>query len=288
MTLKCSSYTNDFLFLKITIPDKECTEINRKRPETGRFYFKTKLHLTPRNIQNELDLVELQLMLYPRKITDMVSQTILIEKTIDFVKVTLADAEGGHDWWHIYRVWKTAKHIAEHENSDLLVVELAALLHDIADSKFHDGDEEKGPAIASEFLQSMQVEEKVIAHVVKIIANVSFKGGKHEKDFKSIELDIVQDADRLDALGAIGIARTFNYGGFKGRAIYNPEIKPDLNLTKEQYKNSTAPTINHFYEKLLLLKDLMNTQSGRIMAEERHKFMEIYLDQFYREWEGEK
>lgn len=218
----------------------------------------------------------------------MESNRLLIEKTIDFVKTSLSEAEGGHDWWHIYRVWKTAKHIAEKEKADMFIVELAALLHDIADSKFHNGDEEKGPAKAREFLQSMQVDEKVVAHAVNIIANISFKGGKHVKDFNSVELDIVQDADRLDALGAIGIARTFNYGGFKGRAIYNPEIKPDLNLTKEQYKNSTAPTLNHFYEKLLLLKDLMNTQSGRMMAEDRHKFMELYLDQFYREWEGEK
>jgi uncharacterized protein len=212
----------------------------------------------------------------------------IILKTIDFVKVSLSEAEGGHDWWHIYRVWKTAKHIAKNEEVDIFVVELGALLHDIADSKFHDGDEEIGPRKAKAFLESLQVENEVIIHVVNIIDNISFKGGKLTQKFKSPELDVIQDADRLDALGAIGIARTFNYGGFKGRTIYNPEIKPNLYLTKEEYKNSDAPTLNHFYEKLLLLKDLMNTDTGRKMAEERHDFMVSYVDQFYKEWEGEK
>lgn len=212
----------------------------------------------------------------------------IILRTIDFVKTTLSDAEGGHDWWHIYRVWKTAKHIAQNEEVDLFVVELGALLHDIADSKFHDGDEEIGPRKAMAFLESLQVENEVIVHVVNIIDNISFKGGKIDQKFRSPELDVIQDADRLDALGAIGIARTFNYGGFKGRAIYNPEIKPNLNLTKEEYKNSEAPTLNHFYEKLLLLKDRMNTVTGRKMAEERHTFMLDYLDQFYKEWDREK
>jgi len=212
----------------------------------------------------------------------------IIHKTIDFVKVSLSEAEGGHDWWHIYRVWKTARHIAQNEDVDMFVVELGALLHDIADSKFHDGDEEIGPKKAMAFLDSLHVENEVIYHVVNIIDNISFKGGKLAQKFKSPELDVIQDADRLDALGAIGIARTFNYGGFKGRTIYNPEIKPNLNLTKEEYKNSDAPTLNHFYEKLLLLKDLMNTDTGRKMAEERHDFMVSYLDQFYKEWEGEK
>lgn len=212
----------------------------------------------------------------------------IILKTIDFVKVSLADAEGGHDWWHIYRVWKTAKHIAKNEEVDMLIVELGALLHDIADSKFHAGDEEIGPRKAKMFLESLQVEDEVIIHVVNIIDNISFKGGMLTQKFKSPELDVIQDADRLDALGAIGIARTFNYGGFKGRTIYNPEIKPNLSLTREEYKNSEAPTLNHFYEKLLLLKDRMNTLTGRKMAEERHAFMLTYLGQFYKEWEGEK
>ncbi len=210
----------------------------------------------------------------------------IIQKTVEFVKHTLHDAEGGHDWWHVYRVWKTAMHIASIEKADMLVVELGALLHDIADSKFHHGNEEIGPAKARTFLQALGVEEKIINHVVNIIANISFKGGKVQQQFKSPELDVIQDADRLDALGAIGIARTFNYGGHKGRAIYDPGIKPNLQLTKEEYKNSTAPTLNHFYEKLLLLKDLMNTETGKQMAEKRHEFMVAYLDQFYNEWDG--
>jgi len=213
---------------------------------------------------------------------------VIIQKTIDFVKTSLSEAEGGHDWWHIYRVWKTAKHIAQTENVDMFVVELGALLHDIADSKFHGGDEEIGPQKAKEFLESLHVSENIIDHVVNIIANISFKGGKLPQKFKSTELDVIQDADRLDALGAIGIARTFNYGGHKGRSIYNPDIMPNLNLSKEEYKNSDAPTLNHFYEKLLLLKDLMNTQTGRKMAEQRHDFMLAFLDQFYKEWDGEK
>ena len=212
----------------------------------------------------------------------------IIQKTIDFVKTSLSEAEGGHDWWHIYRVWKTAKHIAQTENVDMFVVELGALLHDIADSKFHGGDEEIGPQKAKEFLESLHVSENIIDHVVNIIANISFKGGKLPQKFKSTELDVIQDADRLDALGAIGIARTFNYGGHKGRSIYNPDIMPNLNLSKEEYKNSDAPTLNHFYEKLLLLKDLMNTQTGRKMAEQRHDFMLAFLDQFYNEWDGGK
>ena len=206
--------------------------------------------------------------------------------TITFVKQELKNAEGGHDWWHIERVWKTAKHIAKTEQVDLLVVELSALLHDIADSKFHDGDESIGPQKASAFLHTLEIEENVINHVIHIIENISFKGGKEAQTFQSMELDVVQDADRLDALGAIGIARTFNYGGFKNREIYNPTIPSDLNMTKEEYKKSTAPSINHFYEKLLLLQELMNTATGKAMAAKRHQFMESYLEQFYSEWEG--
>ncbi len=210
----------------------------------------------------------------------------VITATIDFVKKTLVNAEGGHDWWHIYRVWKTAKQIAQTENVDSFIVELGALLHDIADSKFNDGDETIGPKIATEFLYSQNLDENIITHVEAIIENISFKGGKEHQKFKSPELDVIQDADRLDAIGAIGIARTFNYGGFKNREIYNPKIPPNLNMTKEEYKNSTAPTINHFYEKLLLLKDRMNTETGKKMAAERHKFMEEYLNKFYKEWDG--
>lgn len=215
------------------------------------------------------------------------NQATVIQKTIDFVKEVLSDAEGGHDWWHIYRVWKLSKHIAQTENVDIFVVELGALLHDIADYKFHNGDEEIGPRKAREFLSSLDVREDVIIHIEKIISNISFKGGKHTQKFKSPELDVVQDADRLDAMGAIGIARTFNYGGYKGREIYNPEIKPNLNMTKDEYKSSNVSTINHFYEKLLLLKDRMNTNTGKSMAEHRHKFMEQFLDEFYKEWNGE-
>ncbi len=214
------------------------------------------------------------------------NQELIIQKTIEFVKQTLADAEGGHDWWHIYRVWKLAKHIAASENSTLFVVELGALLHDIADSKFNDGNEETGPRKAREFLNSLGVDESVITHVENIISHISFKGGNETQQFKSLELDIVQDADRLDAMGAIGIARTFNYGGFKNREIYNPEIVPNLSMTKEEYKQSTAPTLNHFYEKLLLLNDRMNTRTGQQMGRERHRFMETFLDEFYKEWDG--
>ncbi len=213
-------------------------------------------------------------------------QKQIIQKTITFVKETLANAEGGHDWWHMYRVWELSKHIAAAEDVDLYIVELGALLHDIADSKFHNGDEEVGPRKARKFLNSLGVEQDVVTHVENIIANISFKGGKHEQAFTSSELNVVQDADRLDAMGAIGIARTFNYGGHKGREIYNPEIKPNLEMTKEEYKNSTAPTLNHFYEKLLLLKDRMNTKTGAAMAEHRHAFMQQYLEEFYKEWDG--
>ena len=212
----------------------------------------------------------------------------LIDKTILFVKATLAQAEGGHDWFHIERVYKNALLIAESEKCDVEIVQLGALLHDIADSKFHNGDESIGPKTARTFLESEKVEPTIIDHVIAIIENISFKGGKVERQFSSIELDIVQDADRLDAIGAIGIARTFNYGGFKNRALYNPEIAPNLSMTKDEYKNNEAPTINHFYEKLLLLKDKMNTQTGKQIAQDRHRYMEDFLEQFYAEWEGKK
>jgi uncharacterized protein len=212
---------------------------------------------------------------------------IVIQKTIEFVKDALSDAEGGHDWWHIYRVWNLSKHIAQTEKVNFFIVELGALLHDIADHKFHHGDEEIGPHIAREFLLSLDVDEDIIEQIENIISNISFKGGKHKQLFTSPELDVIQDADRLDAMGAIGIARAFNYGGYKQREIYNPTIKPNLNMTKEEYKQSKAPTINHFYEKLLLLKDRMNTKTGKIMAKHRHQFMEQYLEEFYNEWKGQ-
>ncbi len=212
----------------------------------------------------------------------------LISKTILFVKQNLENAEGGHDWFHIERVYKNALLIAQNQTCDIKVVQLGALLHDIADSKFHDGDETIGPKKARLFLESENVDQDSITHVINIIENISFKGGNFDQKFSSIELDIVQDADRLDAIGAIGIARAFNYGGFKNRAMHNPAISPNTRMTKEEYKKSEAPTINHFYEKLLLLKDKMNTESGKEIAIQRHRYMEGFLAQFYSEWEGEK
>ena len=222
----------------------------------------------------------------------MATHDELIKRTISFVKQQLRDAEGGHDWWHIYRVWQTAKNIGKQEKANLQIVELGALLHDIADSKFHNGDESIGPAIARAYLLGQQVDEAIIREIELIISNISYKnqlGSEDQKDsYFSIELAVIQDADRLDAIGAIGIARAFNYGGFKNRALYDPSIAPNLSMSKEEYKKSSAPTINHFYEKLLLLKDLMNTETGRKMAEDRHQVMENFLDQFYAEWKGER
>ena len=212
---------------------------------------------------------------------------LIIKNTVKFVKKELANAESGHDWFHIERVYKNTKLIAKSENVDLFIVELAALLHDIADSKFHNGDETIGPKKAKEFLIFQKLDANIIEHIINIITNMSFsKSLDNDVKFNSLELQVVQDADRLDAIGAIGIARTFNYGGYKNRTIYNPKIKPNSNFTKDEYKKSEAPTINHFYEKLLLLKDKMNTKTGKKIASKRHKFMEIYLEQFYNEWQG--
>ncbi|MBN2656162.1 MAG: HD domain-containing protein [Spirochaetales bacterium] len=210
----------------------------------------------------------------------------IIALTEEYVRKEMTGAEGGHDWWHTDRVRNLAVQINKREKADSFIVELGALLHDIADSKFHGGDESVGPAAAGTFLESLGVDAKTIEHIKNIITHISFKGGG-EQLFRSPELDIIQDADRLDALGAVGIARTFNYGGFKNREIYNPSIPPNLQMSREEYKNSTAPTINHFYEKLLLLKDRMNTETGRKMARHRHDFLETFLDEFFREWEGE-
>lgn len=213
-----------------------------------------------------------------------------IDNTISFVKKTLKNAEGGHDWFHIERVYKNAVLISKSENVDDFIVALGALLHDIADAKFHDGDETVGPKKANEFLESQNVEVSIIEHVVNIINHISYKNSLNTDGDKwtSPELEVVQDADRLDAIGAIGIARCFNYGGFKNRPMYDPEIKPNLNQSKEEYKKSAAPTINHFYEKLLLLKDKMNTKTGKQIATDRHQFMLQYLEQFYAEWDGVK
>jgi uncharacterized protein len=212
----------------------------------------------------------------------------LINRTIAFVKAELHEAEGGHDWFHIERVWNNAKLIASTEEVNGFVVQMGALLHDIADSKFHNGNEDIGPEKAKIFMLELNVPGAVIEHVTNIIRHIGFKGGNFKSAFHSPELAVVQDADRLDALGAIGIARAFNYGGFKNRPLYNPSIPPDLQMSKEEYKTSTAPTINHFYEKLLLLKDMMHTATGKRIAEARHQFMQNYLEQFYAEWQGAK
>lgn len=217
------------------------------------------------------------------------NKELILQNTIKFVKEELKNAEGGHDWFHVERVLKNTILISKDEEVNVFVVSLGALLHDIADSKFYNGDESVGPKLAFQFLKNQGVTEEISTHVVQIINHISFKNSFNKKSltFTSKELDVVQDADRLDAIGAIGIARCFNYGGFKNRALYNPEIAPNLKMSKEAYKQSTAPTINHFYEKLLLLKDKMNTLSGKRIAAERHQFMEEYLKQFYSEWNGE-
>tara|TARA_B100000780_G_scaffold229642_1_gene169270 strand:- start:4395 stop:5051 length:657 start_codon:yes stop_codon:yes gene_type:complete len=213
----------------------------------------------------------------------------IILNTIHFVKETLEGAEGGHDWFHIERVYKNALLISENEKVDRFIVQLGALLHDIADAKFYNGDESIGPKKAREFLKKQYVDEDIIIHIENIILFISYKSSLDtSKKFTSPELDVIQDADRLDAIGAIGIARCFNYGGFKNRSLYDPEIEPNLEMTKEQYKKSTTPTINHFYEKLLLLKDKMNTKTGQLLAKERHGYMEQFLQQFYEEWNGVK
>lgn len=213
----------------------------------------------------------------------------IIQLTTNFVKESLEGAEGGHDWFHIERVCHNARLIGKGEKVDLFIVELGALLHDIADAKFHDGDETVGPKKASQFLRSLEVPEAIIKHIENIILHVSFKNSldnQNENKFESEELKVIQDADRLDAIGAIGIARTFNYGGFKNRVLYDPDIKPLIHQKKETYKKSTAPTINHFYEKLLLLKDKMHTDTAKKLAQQRHQFMEQYLQQFFDEWNG--
>ena len=211
----------------------------------------------------------------------------LIEKTIAFVKEKLEGAEAGHDWFHIERVWKLSKKIAEKEGGNLEVIELSALLHDIADPKFHNGNETLALEISRNFLESEMVSEEIILQVLFIIKNISFKNRGELPENLPLELEIVQDADRLDAIGAIGIARTFNFGGFKNNLMYHPEIKPNLGMNKEEYKKSNGTTINHFYEKLLLLKDLMNTETAKKIASERHDFMLKFLDEFYKEWKVE-
>jgi uncharacterized protein len=212
---------------------------------------------------------------------EMMDEVSEIAKT---VRLLLSDAEGGHDWFHIERVMKNALNIYEHEkNGDVIVIQLAALLHDIADAKFHDGDERIGPARARTIMLEHRVPEEKIYEVIRIIENMSYRSSFSEQTYTSVELDILKDADKLDAIGAIGIARAFSYGGFRNRQIYNPELQPLETLTKESYVKNNGPTINHFYEKLLKLKDMMKTQTGKELAIERHHFMCSFLDQFYKE-----
>ena len=210
-----------------------------------------------------------------------------ITLTINFVKEKLEGAEAGHDWFHIERVWKLSKKIAEQEGGNLEVIELSALLHDIADPKFHNGDETLALKISKDFLEEIHVNAELIEQVLFVIKNISFKNRAEAPENPPLELQIVQDADRLDAIGAIGIARTFNFGGFKNNLMCHPEIKPNLGMNKKEYKKSNGTTINHFYEKLLLLKDLMNTETAKKIASERHGFMLQFLDEFYKEWNVE-
>ena len=212
----------------------------------------------------------------------------IIQKTADHVRDLLAGDSSGHDWFHIERVRNTALTIARQEGADLFLVELAALLHDVADWKFAGGDHEAGPRAARQWLESMGVVAETIEQVCQIIAALSFKGAGVATPMQSLEGQIVQDADRLDALGAIGIARTFAYGGHKGQAMHDPSIPPQLHASFEAYKNNVGTTINHFYEKLLLLKDRMNTAAGKRLAAERHAFIERYLEQFLAEWQGQR
>jgi uncharacterized protein len=208
----------------------------------------------------------------------------LIQNTIQLVKQKLEGTESGHDWFHIERVWKLSSYIQEREGGDQQVIELAALLHDIADPKFHNGDETLAAKIVNEFLTKQKLDNETIEKVIFIIENMSFKNRNDAPQNLPLELKIVQDADRLDAIGAIGIARTFNFGGYKNNLIYHPDIPPKINQTKEEYKKSNGTTINHFYEKLLLLKDLMNTNTAKDLATERHQLMLNFLDEFYKEW----
>lgn len=210
----------------------------------------------------------------------------IIREVADEVKQKLKDEGSGHDWWHIVRVWNMAKHIGTSESVDVFVVELAALLHDIADWKFHDGDDTVGPKIARQILEKHSVPAETIEHVCDIIVSMSFKGAGVKTEMKTLEGKVVQDSDRLDAIGAIGVARTFAYGGHKNRLMYDPNKKPSMHQSKEEYFKSESPTINHFYEKLLLLKDRMNTKTAKEIAEGRHRFMEEYLDRFFQEWDG--
>jgi len=211
-------------------------------------------------------------------------QQQIVASAATFVKQELKGAESGHDWWHVFRVWKLSERIAEEEKADTFIVSLGALLHDIADAKFYDGDETVGPKKAKIFLQKQNLPEEIINKILNIIRFVSFKNRHEKPDDNSLELQIIQDADRLDAMGAIGIARAFSFGGFKKREMYNPDIPPHPGMSKGEYKKAESTTINHFYEKLLLLKEMMHTKTGKQLAAKRHGFMEKFLEEFYSEW----
>lgn len=213
-------------------------------------------------------------------------QRKIIEEVSDEIKQKLEGEGSGHDWWHIVRVWNMSKHIGTSEGADMFVVELAALLHDIADWKFHDGDDTVGPKMARQVLEKHSVPAETIDHVCDIIVSLSFKGAGVKTEMKTLEGKAVQDSDRLDAIGAVGVARTFAYGGHKNRPMHDPAKKPLAHQSKEEYFKNESPTINHFYEKLLLLKDRMNTKIAKELAEDRHRFMEEYLDRFFQEWDG--
>jgi len=210
-----------------------------------------------------------------------------ISRTQAYVQQSLDQDSTGHDWWHSYRVWQNAVRIGQAEGADLFIVQLAALLHDISDYKLNGGDEGLGPRLAMDWLASLGVDAEVVRQVGEIIHAVTFRGADTPAAAPlSLEGRVVQDADRLDALGAIGIARAFAYGGHRGRSLYDPEISPAHHASFEEYKRNQSPTINHFYEKLLLLRGRMNTETGRWIAESRHAVMEKFLEQFFIEWEG--
>jgi uncharacterized protein len=213
-------------------------------------------------------------------------QADIVKQTAEHVRALLADDSSGHDWWHIQRVRQNAAYIAAREGADLFVVDLAALLHDIADWKFHDGDDSLGPRRAGEWLSGLDVDPPTIGHVTDIIAHLSFKGAGVPTPMTTLEGRVVQDADRLDAIGAVGIARTFAYGGHAGQAMADPNVAPRPHDSFEAYKKGRGPTINHFYEKLLLLRDRMNTRTARALAAERHRFMEEFLTRFHAECDG--
>lgn len=217
----------------------------------------------------------------------LVDRNSVVAKTQAYVREHLTGEASGHDWWHVHRVWRTAVQIGSEEEVDLFVVQLAALLHDIADAKFHDGDEAIGARTAAAWLDALDVDEPTIMHVTQIIRDMSFKGAGVPTPMATREGMVVQDADRLDALGAIGIARAFAYGGFRGRVLYDPEAAPVLHATVEEYRSHRSSTLHHFFEKLLLLKDRMQTESARRIACERHQFLEHFVSEFLAEWDGQ-